>query len=56
MPSNARRQHESIALDGARTLVASHPWPFLFAGQFPLFTRIHEIAFEGKAPETIVEL
>ena len=24
--------------------------------EFPLFTRIHEIAFEGKSPSTIVEL
>ena len=26
------------------------------AKEFPLFTRIHEIAFEGKAPSSIVEL
>ena len=26
------------------------------ADQFPLFTRIHEIAFEGKAPSSICEL
>jgi len=26
------------------------------AAEFPLFTRIHEIAFEGKAPSSIVEL
>ena len=24
--------------------------------EFPLFTRIHEIAFEGKEPSSIVEL
>jgi len=24
--------------------------------EFPLFTRIHQIAFEGKDPSTIVEL
>ena len=24
--------------------------------EFPLFSRIHEIAFEGKEPSTIVEL
>jgi glycerol-3-phosphate dehydrogenase len=26
------------------------------SAEFPLFTRIHEIAFEGKAPSAIVEL
>ena len=25
-------------------------------GEFPLFNRIHEIAFEGKDPATIVKL